>query len=188
MFQFSGFASLARWCTFSTPGCPIRKSRDILCICHSPWLIAAYHVLLSLQDPRHPPYALNYFLFSCANYGATYLYSLLRPQMSEGELREFICCLFLVSFSICQRTTLNSEFRFLNAELRLVKTAASNHLCPSSLQKRQSPFLFQVKTHVQVSFLAHIYNLKFSIWNFKSSIFSFFSSSFAFASAGDGGG
>ena len=32
-------------------------------VCKSPQLFAAYHVLLSLHDPRHPPYALTYFLF-----------------------------------------------------------------------------------------------------------------------------
>ena len=32
--------------------------------CKSPQLFAAYHVLLSLQEPRHPPYALYYFLLS----------------------------------------------------------------------------------------------------------------------------
>ena len=31
--------------------------------CQSPQLFAAYHVLLRLQEPRHPPYALAYFLF-----------------------------------------------------------------------------------------------------------------------------
>ena len=31
-------------------------------ICTSPKLIAAYHVLRRLQEPRHPPYALIYFL------------------------------------------------------------------------------------------------------------------------------
>jgi hypothetical protein len=31
-------------------------------ICTSPKLIAAYHVLLRLREPRHPPYALSYFL------------------------------------------------------------------------------------------------------------------------------
>ena len=31
-------------------------------VCKSPQLFAAYHVLLSLQEPRHPPYALYYFL------------------------------------------------------------------------------------------------------------------------------
>ena len=33
-------------------------------VCKSPELIAAYHVLRRLQEPRHPPYALIYFLFS----------------------------------------------------------------------------------------------------------------------------
>ena len=33
-------------------------------VCKSPQLFAAYHVLLSLQEPRHPPYALHYFLSS----------------------------------------------------------------------------------------------------------------------------
>ena len=30
-------------------------------VCSSPWLIAAYHVLRRLSDPRHPPCALNCF-------------------------------------------------------------------------------------------------------------------------------
>ena len=34
-------------------------------ICLSPQLIAAYHVLLRLQEPRHPPCALIYFLMLC---------------------------------------------------------------------------------------------------------------------------
>src|SRR3954447_23752018 len=44
--------------TFSIAGCPIRKSTDIMLVCSSPKLIAAYHVLPRLSDPRHPPYAL----------------------------------------------------------------------------------------------------------------------------------
>src|SRR5690606_8513405 len=31
-------------------------------ICRYPWLIAAYHVLHRLWEPRHPPCALIYFL------------------------------------------------------------------------------------------------------------------------------
>src|SRR5438874_11160822 len=46
---------------FSVTGCPIRKSRDIMLVCSSPWLIAAYHVLHRLSDPRHPPCALSCF-------------------------------------------------------------------------------------------------------------------------------
>jgi hypothetical protein len=54
--DYSGFH------VFNMKGCPIRKSTDQKDICSSPWLIAAYHVLLRLWEPRHPPYALNYFL------------------------------------------------------------------------------------------------------------------------------
>src|SRR4051794_21393899 len=53
-----GFPLVAGCYTFSIAGCPIRKSRDIMLVCSSPGLIAAYHVLPRLSDPRHPPYAL----------------------------------------------------------------------------------------------------------------------------------
>jgi hypothetical protein len=46
---------------FSVEGCPIRKSSDIMLVCSSPKLIAAYHVLHRLSEPRHPPYALKCF-------------------------------------------------------------------------------------------------------------------------------
>ena len=63
MFQFRRLASRfsSGWYTFSIPGCPIRKSKDLTLVCSSPWLIAAYHVLLRLSDPRHPPCALISF-------------------------------------------------------------------------------------------------------------------------------
>ncbi len=41
------------------PHSEICGSQDI---CSSPQLFAAYHVLLRLREPRHPPYALLYFL------------------------------------------------------------------------------------------------------------------------------
>ena len=40
------------------PGFPIRTSTDRSLVGSSPWLIAASHVLLRLQAPRHPPLAL----------------------------------------------------------------------------------------------------------------------------------
>ena len=36
-------------------------------ICASPRLIAAYHVLLRLREPRHPPCALDSFFFDCCS-------------------------------------------------------------------------------------------------------------------------
>ena len=41
----------------------IRKSTDIMDICSSPWLIAAYHVLHRLLVPRHSPYDLSSLTF-----------------------------------------------------------------------------------------------------------------------------
>ena len=40
-------------------------------ICTYPKLIAAYHVLHRLREPRHPPYALSYFLYDCICYQIT---------------------------------------------------------------------------------------------------------------------
>ena len=63
MFQFTGLASrfASGWYIFNVPGCPIRRSSDIMLVCSFPKLIAAYHVLHRLSEPRHPPYALNCF-------------------------------------------------------------------------------------------------------------------------------
>ena len=62
MFQFPAFAPIIKygWLSFRQSGCPIRKSSD-QDYCIYPRLIAAYHVLHRLREPRHPPYALNYF-------------------------------------------------------------------------------------------------------------------------------
>ena len=61
MFQFSGFAPL-RVTTLQVAGLPHSEICGSHRMCQSPQLIAAYHVLHRLQDPRHPPYALCNFL------------------------------------------------------------------------------------------------------------------------------
>ena len=63
MFQFPPFASIHRvWIialqTIGLSHSEIAGSRDI---CSYPALIAAYHVLHRLREPRHPPCALSYF-------------------------------------------------------------------------------------------------------------------------------
>ena len=42
-------------------GLPHSEISGSKCMCHSPKLIAAYHVLHRLSNPRHPPYALSNF-------------------------------------------------------------------------------------------------------------------------------
>ena len=80
--------------TFSMLGCPIRKSADITLVCSSPQLIAAYHVLHRLSDPRHPPCALNCFkkIRNCSCYRrqikVTRYYNLLSQYVKDLN-REF---------------------------------------------------------------------------------------------------
>ena len=65
MFQFPPFASMTKMSgipdlqTGGLSHSEICGSRDI---CSLPQLIAAYHVLHRLREPRHPPCALFYFL------------------------------------------------------------------------------------------------------------------------------
>ena len=63
MFQFPPFASLtgsdSRLPAAGLSHSEISRSKVI---CTYPELIAAYHVLLRLHEPRHPPCALVYFL------------------------------------------------------------------------------------------------------------------------------
>ena len=62
MFQFPAYAHLYGVIDLPSIGLPHSEIRGSMDICSSPWLIAAYHVLLRLQEPRHPPCALLYFL------------------------------------------------------------------------------------------------------------------------------
>ncbi len=48
-----------------TAGLSHSDIRGSFLVCKSPRLFAAYHVLLRLQEPRHPPCALSYFLPIC---------------------------------------------------------------------------------------------------------------------------
>ena len=51
------------WVTGLLPaGLSHSDTRGSTLVCRSPRIFAAYHVLHRLQEPRHPPYALLYFL------------------------------------------------------------------------------------------------------------------------------
>ena len=63
MFQFPAFAHCVSSVTGLQPaGLSHSEISGSMVICTSPKLIAAYHVLHRLQEPRHPPYALSYLL------------------------------------------------------------------------------------------------------------------------------
>ena len=60
MFQFPAFAPLKpRGDGIASAGLPHSDICGSRCICHSPQLFAACHVLLRLREPRHPPCALS---------------------------------------------------------------------------------------------------------------------------------
>ena len=89
-FSSAGWLSF-EWYIFNVPGCPIRKSSDITLVCSSPKLIAAYHVLHRLSDPRHPPCALicfkkiRYILSGSPHFSSLLsVYNFLFPNMSKN--------------------------------------------------------------------------------------------------------
>ena len=69
MFQFPAFASLQyiRITGLQPAGLSHSEIRGSEVICTYPRLIAAYHVLHRLREPRHPPDALTFFRHKCQN-------------------------------------------------------------------------------------------------------------------------
>ena len=67
MFQFPALALLpkVRVTVLQTARLSHSEIFGSKVICTYPKLIAAYHVLHRLREPRHPPYALSYFLYDC---------------------------------------------------------------------------------------------------------------------------
>ena len=64
MFQFPAFASyFGRIPVLQTGGLSHSEIRGSKVICTYPQLIAAYHVLHRLREPRHPPCALSYLSY-----------------------------------------------------------------------------------------------------------------------------
>ena len=61
MFQFPSFALIISVTCLQHAGLPHSEITGSIPVCSSPVLFAAYHVLLRLQKPRHPPSALVTF-------------------------------------------------------------------------------------------------------------------------------
>ena len=60
MFQFPRLAPILDW-QGRSPGLSHSDIPGSMVICTYPGLVAAYHVLHRLDEPRHPPFALSYF-------------------------------------------------------------------------------------------------------------------------------
>ena len=83
-------------------------------MCSSPWLIAAYHVLLRLLESRHPPYALNCFknlkypkTSSSCNLSITFKGLPYRNHITVITINYYVTLVLFTTFPICQRTSLH---------------------------------------------------------------------------------
>ncbi len=100
MFQFRGLASL-RMTGLLPAGLSHSEISGSILVCKSPELFAAYHVFLRLQEPRHPPYALIYFLTTPMT---TYCLSsdlFLIPLNLVNELRKLSSASNSIAVSLC---------------------------------------------------------------------------------------
>ena len=98
MFQFPAFAHHISGVTGLQPaGLSHSEISGSKVICTSPKLVAAYHVLHRLQEPRHPPYALSYLL--------TVPISLRAVSAESCTFGKFyLCCSFLLELEVLEES------------------------------------------------------------------------------------
>ena len=87
MFQFPRFASLNKLVipVLQTGGLSHSEIRASKVICTYTQLIAAYHVLHRLCEPRHPPCALHYFLLANKPHQKPNYRSTQKVQQKKGK-------------------------------------------------------------------------------------------------------
>ena len=87
MFQFPRFASshVVMMTVLQTAGLSHSEIRGSKVICTLPRLIAAYHVLHRLREPRHPPCALIHFL------GRRFSSFTMKPQLILSAVSSLYC-------------------------------------------------------------------------------------------------
>ena len=107
MFQFPAFAHHISGVTGLQPaGLSHSEISGSKVICTSPKLIAAYHVLHRLQEPRHPPYALSYLL--------TVPISLRAVSAESCTFGKFyLCCSFLLELEFLKNLVLSNMSKIM---------------------------------------------------------------------------
>ena len=95
-----------------TAGLPHSEICGSTCMCQSPQLIAAYHVLLRLWEPRHSPYALNLLIVLFCSLMSYSINLVCRKTTNKTLL------LFIFSYSYSQYV--NERFSFYNKVLTMV--------------------------------------------------------------------
>ena len=75
---------------FTVGGFPHSDIHGSMLTCSSPWLFAAYRVLLRLLIPRHPPYALNNLIILKISFGLLFSVFFLSLFYFQCSFRKFL--------------------------------------------------------------------------------------------------
>ena len=119
MFQFPPFASLlkVRIITLQVIGLSHSEIPGSRVICTYPGLIAAYHVLHRLREPRHPPCALSFFLLPAAMTSCADMRTSDRAAHTFGCIG---CGSFYLQSCLCQYVKDRCRFRSRGPDVRTV--------------------------------------------------------------------
>ena len=104
MFQFPGLAlCVCRVTVLQTAGLSHSEIPGSMVICTYPGLIAAYHVLHRLHEPRHPPCALYYFLYDIKSHSRNLMVTLTSLWARSNYEPEplILSAVLIVKFFIC---------------------------------------------------------------------------------------
>ena len=113
MFQFPGYAPI-KVTGLQPAGFPHSDTCGSIRVCQSPQIFAAYRVLLRLWKPRHPPFALIYFVL---NHSAGIYFAV-----------NFLC-LWNCSPSIVRKTWSISDYLLLTVFYLVISLNSFNELC-----------------------------------------------------------
>ena len=159
MFQFPPFASVpyARISVLQTDGLSHSEISGSKVICTYPELIAAYHVLHRLCEPRHPPCALSYFLLISHVHRHNSSQKDYRNDVPRDTAHTFSCisCYLLSTVLSCvnmskisniyyhkqlrvQGASVSGFFLYRKLLFLLVSSVPSYHFLPIIKIKRQS--------------------------------------------------
>ena len=161
MFQFSGLA-LFRVIRLQRTGLSHSEIFGLTVVCTYPKLIAAYHVLLRLSMPRHPPYALIRFKYCYSSPGPksrdiTPCFLSLHPRGCNASTTNQYCYRF-IDYKNCfpnmSKNFINVQMRkCANMQIETVMFKDLNLLCSlyCNIFKSLLPLLFPSTPHLLIS-------------------------------------
>ena len=133
MFQFPPFALTTSVTGLQPAGLPHSDISGSKPVCSSPELFAAYHVLLRLQKPRHPPSALVTFSLSIFDWMNHKNFLVIKT------LFYYTCSRLLVALKL--QSTTNTIDSLSYTRYRLSKISSSNFTSLSFLKLVNELFL-----------------------------------------------